>query len=276
MVTESGLVLGVDVGWAAKKKTMGACALEWSTDMVSVRSIRLGTKDLEGIERLSPEKPIQAIAVDGPIRGRLDEIGIYRDAEMMLTRGFGARIGKPGQASSGNGKKLNAAANSVVSRILSTNRVSSAVHSARIHERAIVEAFPTSFLGVMLQDRAAPAHGARSDAYFLHLLGPNSGSSPAPTSDQLLGLLHRILPGRRLSSTHLGNVRDHEERAAVICALTALCVAARKYVAVGDRVNGYIVLPPRAETGQSGLQPWAWKLLEGNRPANAADAIIAE
>ena len=50
---------------------------------------------------------------------------------------------------------------------------------------------------------------------------------------------------------------DHEEQAAIICILTAACVAVGKYVAVGDHANGWFFLPPRACWA-----PWAWSTLD--------------
>lgn len=273
---ESGLVLGVDVGWAEKRRTTGACVLAWTASDLTLTPLRLAATDSDGLKRLLADRDILALALDGPIRGGLDEIGVYRDAELMLTRGFAARIGKPGQSSSGNGKKLNAAANAMARVVIETGRLAPAVHAAKIHEYAMVEAFPTSFLGVMLDEGPAPTHGPRSDAYFTHLLGPSSGCPRPPSTDRILGLLERLLPGRRLPTQHLGAVDDHDERAAVVCAITALCVVARKYVAVGDRINGYIILPPRSDAGEPGLQPWAWKIIEGNRPKNADNAVIVE
>lgn len=276
-MVESGLVLGVDVGWSANKKTTGACVLRWSAKDATIRPVRLATANWDGLsEMLRPHEAILALAVDGPVRGTLDEIGTYRDAEMMLTRGFAERIGKPGQSSSGNGRKLNAAANEAARGILAKYEVAPASHQAKIHKCAIVEAFPTSFLGVMLDDGPAPPHGARSDAYFLHLLGPNGNRPPVPSTDRFLGLLDRLLPGRCLQVGHLGAIVDHEERAAAVCAFTALCVVARKYVAVGDPTNGYIVLPPRADAGCAGLQPWAWNIIKDNRRHDAVQAIIVE
>ena len=278
-IPDCGLVLGIDVGWAAEKKTTGACALIWTPTDVTISPLRLPTTEegrREGIRRLAGDAEILALAVDGPIRGTLDEIAIYRDAELMLTRALADRIGKPGQSSSGNGKKLNAAANAIARLVLSTERLAPAEHKAKIHESAIVEAFPTTFLGVMLDMGCVPGHGARSDAYFRHLLGPNADSPPQLQTDRLLALLHRLLPNRRFASGHLGDVRDHEERAAVVCALTALCVVCRSYVAVGDQRNGYIVLPPLAKEGEPGLQPWAWEIICRNRPKGAAMPLIVE
>ncbi|MFO0554321.1 MAG: hypothetical protein U0271_38425 [Polyangiaceae bacterium] len=259
MVADSGVVLGIDVGWSTEHKTTGVCVLSWTLTEVFVNPLRLQSGEDAGLKCPIGDRTILALGIDGPIRGGLDEIGIYRLAEQMLTRGFARYIGKPGQSSSGNGRKLNAGANRMAQSVLALNKLVRAEHRARIHERAVVEAFPTSFLGVMLDARRAPPHGPRSDVYFQHVLG----------------LLGRLLPGRQLARGSFAQIEDHEERAALVCALTALSVAARQYVAVGDD-NGYIILPPRAEAGEPGLQPWAWEILERNRPANSKDAIIVE
>ena len=73
----------------------------------------------------------------------------------------------------------------------------------------------------------------------------------------LNSLMEHHLPGRRLAET-FSTITDHDDRAAVVCALTALAVAAGNYVVVGDE-DGWIVLPPR-----SFIRPWAWTLLQQN------------
>ena len=55
----------------------------------------------------------------------------------------------------------------------------------------------------------------------------------------------------------LESITNHDHRAAFICALAALCVARKQYVAVGDPEDGHIVLPPI-------LQPWAEDSLRKN------------
>jgi predicted RNase H-like nuclease len=277
-ISETGLVLGVDVGWSEKKKTTGVCALTWDRNTVTLQRERVG-KDAEhlrgDLRRVTNSQTVLAVAIDGPLRGTLDEIGVYRDAEMMLTRGFQQSIGKPGQSSSPNGKELNRAANAVAQAVLSQNLVAKSSHQARIHDYAVVEAFPTSFLGVMLDEGQYPVSGARSDVYFEHLLGPDFVRAKIPKENRLVGLLRDLLPGREVQDT-LAGVTDHEERAAIACAVTALCVAARRYVAVGDRRNGYIVLPPAVQAEHPGLQPWAMRILQKNRPAGSSDALISE
>jgi predicted RNase H-like nuclease len=51
---------------------------------------------------------------------------------------------------------------------------------------------------------------------------------------------------------------NHDDRAALICALTALSVAADDFTAVGD-ADGWIVLPPRPF-----VRSWARADLEAN------------
>ena len=98
--------------------------------IVTVSVDRFTTEDTLQVVRVPAPGDFLALAVDGPLRGALDEIGVYRDAEMMLTRGFAVHIGKPGQSSSGNGRKLNAAANAVVHAALSGCRIAPSQHDA--------------------------------------------------------------------------------------------------------------------------------------------------
>lgn len=192
---------------------------------------------------------LHAVALDGPLRAGFQVIGRYRTAERMLTRRLRPRIGKPGQSSAPVGIKLNAAANDSASVALQRCRVGPARHATRIDERAVVEAFPSSFLGVMIKDPAAVAakRDNRSDRYFEHLTA----------TGVLQDLLSYLLPARTLSQS-LTDVRNHDDRAALICALTALTVAAGDFTAVGD-IDGWIVLPPRCF-----VQGWAWDDLNAN------------
>lgn len=272
------VVLGADIGYSEKKRTTGVCVLRWSDTDVSWKLRRIPTETAarrEALHELVGGETIAAAALDGPLRRELDEIGEYRDAELLLTRGLQLLIGKPGQASSGNGRQLNRSANEFARLILSLDVLADAIHDARIHKKALGEAFPTTFLGVMLPRDGVPHAGARSDVYFEQLLGPES-PRPRPLEINLIsGLLSRLLPGRRLASD-LRAVVDHEDRASLTCALTAVCIVVRAYVAVGDPTNGYIVLPPRARAGEPGMQDWAWDTIQANKPEGSSAAIIVE
>ena len=56
-------------------------------------------------------------------------------------------------------------------------------------------------------------------------------------------LVQTLAQNKRLENP-LESITNHDHRAAFICALAALCVARKQYVAVGDPEDGHIVLPP--------------------------------
>jgi hypothetical protein len=88
----------------------------------------------------------------------------------------------------------------------------------------------------------------RSDVYFQALAG----------NGLLKNLLSYLLPGR-VSKSRFSDVTNHDKRAALICALTALCISGDSYSAVGDIQNGWIILPPH-----SFIKPWADRILMEN------------
>ena len=148
-------------------------------------------------------------AFDGPLRSDLRPIGVYRVAERMLTRGFQRLIGKPGQSSAPVGKQLNFHANECAKVVLGLGKISLATHRTAIHAKAIVEAFPSSFLGLMI---AGPQlfdaqRGNRSDIFYVHLA----------TTGVLTRLISDLLPNRRLVDIFEA-VTNHDDRAAVVCA----------------------------------------------------------
>lgn len=232
-------VLGWDIGWSLKSRSSGLCCLSWEGGELR-KSIRRCTASLEDqkqtLQSVIGNQTISVAALDGPLRSGLSikdsADANYRDCERSLTRRF-QKIGKPGQSSSPNGKRLHKAATDAAGLLL--GRTARSRHMAIIHPVAIVEAFPTSFLGVMLDDPPPKSRLARSDQYFVSACAERK-------FDALLSLL---LPGiaARFSFSEITN---HDERAAMVCALTALCVHQRRYAAVGDAEDGFIVLPPMA------------------------------
>jgi hypothetical protein len=248
----SGSVLGVDVGYSPKKRSSAVCRLDWDATEIKLTIDRFRALEPERSQalRIVAHRPLMVAAFDGPLRSGLDIIGRYRLAEQLLSRGLPPFIGKPGQSSSPVGKRLNAHANKCAEIILDLGLVGASVHDHAIHPAAIVEAFPTSFLGLLIDDpkSLSASRGDRSDKFFVHLA----------EKGLLNSLIEHLLPGRHLAET-LGMITNHDDRAAVVCALTALAVAAGDYVAVGDKKDGWIVLPPR-----SFIRPWAWPLLQQN------------
>ena len=265
-----GVVLGVDVGWSETRKTSAACLLEWDETSIQLKLHCFCLQDArQELKVFLGSKTCLAAAVDGPLAPGFMTIGVYRKAERALTRGLQA-IGRPGPSNSPNGKKLNAAANQISHVLVEFDCVEKAGHRFRIHESAIVEAFPTSFLGVMLEkdETGVETRRRRFNTYYQTLT--------AGEEDGRLGELVRLLlPGRRIAKivwpandhrkgSRLTDVRNHDERSAVVCAVTALLVAARRYIAVGEKKTGYLILPPIAEGGQPGMRDWAKNIIQRN------------
>jgi len=254
----AGSVLGVDVGCSPKRRSGSACRLDWDETSIRWRIERFRAVEPERAEilrRVLGGTKILAAAFDGPLRPGLDLIGRYRTAERLLTRKLQPLIGKPGQSSAPIGRLLNKHANICASNVIDEGLLAASPHRHAIHEFAIAEAFPSSFLGVLIEapGELGARRGDRSDTFYRHLSG----------NGRLQLLLDYLLPGR--AQAGFAEVTNHDDRAAVVCALSALCVAARDYTVVGD-FDGWIVLPPRAM-----IQGWAWDLLA----ANAAEGELS-
>ncbi|MEM7023641.1 MAG: hypothetical protein AAF637_13775 [Pseudomonadota bacterium] len=210
----------------------------------------------ETIRSIAGDAALACAAFDGPLRRGFEVVGHYRTAERMLTRRLGRKMGKPGASSAPVGKRLNAAATDCACSVLRSCNLAAARHAHPIDDRAIVEAFPSSFLGALIEEPwdLGARRGDRSDRFFEHCC-------ERATFERLIG---HLLPGRRLADP--GGLTHHDDRAGLVCAMTALCVAANDYSAVGDD-DGWIALPPYAL-----IQPWARELLEANAEEHAVTA----
>lgn len=258
-----GSVLGIDVGWSEERNSSAVCRISWSREEIKWEIQRFRAIDSdreETIKRVVEDRMLLAVAIDGPLRPGFLEVDRYRGAERLLSRGeLRKQIGKPGQSSSPNGKKLNAQANKSAIALKQHCRVRKANHKVRIDKCAIVEAFPTTFLGVLLKRPTLlnrPKNKARSDIYFAHL----------SKHKQLDRFVENLLGGRRWSQ-NIDKIKNHDDRAAFICALTALCVAAGNFTAVGDDRDGWIILPP-----QWAFTKWARKAICETAELTAASA----
>jgi hypothetical protein len=107
-------------------------------------------------------------------------------------------------------------------------------------EHNIVEAFPNAFLGVLLSadcfdDMPRLRRGAKFD--WLYDQAIKCGGI-----DRALKLIGH--PGRKELLHHIETNRNHDQRAALICLLTAAGVALGRYSAFGNATDGYFFLPP--------------------------------
>jgi hypothetical protein len=245
-------VLGVDVGYSPTRASSAACRLDWDQQEVrwTLQRFRAVPEEQHRVlTGVAGTGRLQAAAFDGPLRTGLDVIGRYRTAERMLTRRLQPRIGKPGQSSAPVGKALNAAANDCARIVLQHSDLEPARHTPRIDDKAVAEAFPGAFMGVLLEDpdNIAARRGDRSDMFFQHLARTGGFQR----------VLDHLLPGRVVAEA-FETVTNHDDRAALVCALTALAVGASDFVAVGDH-DGWIILPPKAL-----VRDWALADLQAN------------
>lgn len=250
MLPERGSVLGIDVGWSLTRPSSAICRLEWDRTGLRwfVRHFTGRPADRqEALAEVAGDHPLLAAALDGPLRGDLAIIDTFRVAERVLSQGaIAGRISQPGSSRSPVGRLLNHHTNDLARLLIARGGLAPARHRHRIHDLALAEAFPTSFLGLMHPNPQKGPRQQRSDRYFIDLA----------TDGTIERLLAHHLPGRTVEQ-NLVSLTNHDDRAALICAITALGVVADDYVAVGDD-DGWIILPPL-----SFVAAWARPFLEG-------------
>jgi hypothetical protein len=273
-LSEHGSVLGIDVGYSARRKTTGFCALSWDARTVRWQCENAGVDARDRhdtLRRILPaaQRRLLAVAIDGPLLPRLHSTPRYRCAESLLSRGAFGKRGKPGPTNGARGKDLHKHATRLANLVLRECRVGPAAHAAAIHERAIVEAFPNLFLGVLCDEADYPAEPRRQRKWTDTLYNWPPGDPVIPR--KLRSLVESLVPRRAIE----GELRldDHEKIASFVCALTALGVAAHRFVAVGCARDGCIALSLRDLWGRGtpSSVPWAERELRANLPRVAAD-----
>lgn len=251
MLPATGSVLGIDVGWSLRAASSGICRLDWDGQTISWTLAHFtghAEARAANLAAVAGGRPLLAVGLDGPLRGDLAVIDRYRTAERLLSqKAIASRVSQPGSSRSPVGRLLNHHTNAFAAMLIAGGLVGAAQHRHAVHGLALFEAFPTSFLGLMLEAAEKGPRQQRSDRYYAALVANGT----------LERLLAHHLPGRRLTGA-LADVRNHDERAALVCAISALGVVADDYVAVGD-VDGWIILPPRrfiADWAQPLVDSW--------------------
>ncbi|HMD83801.1 MAG TPA: hypothetical protein VKO18_03765 [Terriglobia bacterium] len=300
---KQGTVLGIDVGYSKRLRTTCLCLLKWSDEDVRLSLKKVGIDEQErarAIGSMFPEPTdCNAVAIDGPLTRDFRVVSDYRAADALLSRGVFQKRGKPGQTSAPVGQKLHEHATRLAKLVLdgaTPDRfaVARSTHIEPISEFAIVEAFPNAFLASAIDDQCFPElnrdasrwRRRKSDQYWVHLA----------KSGGLTKILAALLPHHRLDTTNpyweisihgsmehsfparakLEDIRGHDERAALVCALTALAVATESSIGVGDPEYGDIFLPPVTLWGasRSRAQPWFEIALRENIATTMKDTSI--
>ena len=260
--------LGFDVGYSQRRRSTGLCLITVDQASFTWVCCNTGTDNDARRNALRELVPcgtnLSGVGIDGPLVQGLGEVNCYRPAEALLNRGrFQGRC-NPASSYSRNGpRSLHNHANELANLVLGLKeeghlRLDEAIHPHRIHQYRIVEAFPTAFLAFLLPENEIPRkipRAKKSDRYW----------EIAVERQYLHCLIERLAPGRRLDGD-LGQISDHDHRAAFVCALTAMCVERNQYVSVGNPEYGDIVLPPREvwQAQAHGQDSWAKTALRDN------------
>src|SRR5437667_12111445 len=90
-LSEHGSVLGIDVGYSARRKTTGFCALSWDARTVRWRCENAGVDERnrhDTLRRVLPaaQRQLLAVAIDGPPLPRPHSTPRHRFAESLLSR----------------------------------------------------------------------------------------------------------------------------------------------------------------------------------------------
>ena len=260
-------LIGLDVGFSASP-TSGVARLGADGDLrlASATSTWESRRVVIGTERAD------IAAIDAPYTTA--EPAQTRSCERVFNLGKFQRRCKPGFSHvSGTGRKLRDAGRETarqLRRIVPRKAVS--VQFPKVEDSNIVEAFPNAYLGVCVPDEVydqmpSLQRGQKFDWLFDCWVER--------------GLFRRVIEKIGLEQladleTSFNRNRRHDERAALVCVLTAAGVFTGHYAAVGNEAGGYFFLPPwhswaawareeldRQRAREPSLEVW----IDGNRHA---------
>lgn len=228
-------IVGLDVGFARDRPTSGVAHL-------GAAGLSLGHATAEWADRrrlLSAADDVDVVAIDAPLVPTLDHG--QRVVERLLCGGRFQRRCKPGASHvPGTGMQLREAGRASADQLASITASRPLRHDfPRVWPpRNVVEAFPNAFLGVCVADDVYAGmqrlkRGRKFDWLYEHWCATDLFTACGAAVG---------IAGAAVARCHENG--HHEERAALVCLLTAASVATGRYVAVGDPQGGYIFLPP--------------------------------
>jgi predicted nuclease with RNAse H fold len=239
-------LLGVDVGYSARRRTTG---IAWRIGD-TVGAVRAGTLWSDRQGQLPSGVTFSVAALDAPILP--DHQGCpLRGCEAVFYGGAFWNRCRPGFSHHGRGLALRKAGREAAwqfALVLDGKCIAPAV--AVRTGVPIVEAFPNTFLGVLLAESAFEKT-AKSETKSDWLYRMAVGEGSIDRALQELGWTE----AETISAFE--NERDHELCAAFVCLLTAGFAAAGTATVIGDATHGWFWLPP-----QSMWQAWACDAVE--------------
>ena len=228
-------LVGFDVGFSARRHSSGIARFAFDEVFLGC-----ATMSLESRRKFLGEDVIDVAAIDAPILAA----GDYdpRACERLFTLGCFQRRCKPGLSHvPGTGRAFRAAGYESarqLSAMISGRKLSA--NFPRVWEaRNLVEAFPNAFMGVLLPGRCFDRipkmrRGQKFEWLYKQCRERKIFDSIIDTigNANLSSVLH-----------HIKSNQNHDQKAALICLLTAASVSAGRYTAVGDSKGGYFFLP---------------------------------
>lgn len=228
-------IIGLDVGFARNRATSGVAHF---SDALALGHATADWRDRERV--LGPLEDVDVAAIDAPIVP--DREHGQRGVERLLCSGRFQRRCKPGASHvRGTGQELRRAGYETANQLafVTSGRSLSREFPRVWVGRNLVEAFPNAFLGVCLEDHVyADQPKLKRGKKFDWLYSRWCSDGLFRRIALLVGLENLEVANACEANTH------HEERAALVCLLTAASVASGNYVSIGDRLGGYIFLPP--------------------------------
>ena len=241
-------LLGVDVGFSERSKTTG---LAWRIG-AQIETCLAGSSWDARRSLLPRDTQFSLAALDAPVLA-VDAPNSARSCEAVFYRGPFWNRCRPGLSHHGRGLALRIAGSDAASQFKSVLASGRTAYGPEVLPGVpIIEAFPNTFLGVLVPETL----------YFT-----NIKDKKQPRSDWLYeravecGALARVL--RHLGWNDHGTVvqveteSNHDRRAALICLLTAGFAHAGNATIIGDPIGGWFWLPPKAL-----WEPWALQGLE--------------
>jgi predicted nuclease with RNAse H fold len=241
-------LLGVDVGFSKSKKTTG---LAWFANS-TIETALTGTSWQERSGSLPRNVRFSIVALDAPVVPE-HNYEAARGCELKFYGGAFAKRCRPGLSHHGRGVPLKDAGRQAArdfATVLAPGTLP--FGPCVLTTRPIIEAFPNTFMGVLLPEAnfvgwSKALRKAKSDWLYEELVEA--------------GLFRKLLSKLDLASPPIlrkfEEAQHHDERAALICLLTAMFARSGDAVIVGDTEGGWFWLPPMTL-----WDPWASAALE--------------
>lgn len=245
----SEALLGVDVGFSTQGNTTG---LAWRVNGQVGASVTGSTWE-QRRAALPTGVLFDIAALDAPLVPSGEGIP-RRGCEDVFYRGAFWNRCRPGLSHHGRGLALRQAGATAAVQFAAVLRPSTLGHMAAVPGASMVEAFPNTFLGVLLPAGtfdALKGAGKERKSDWLFRMASGEGAF-----DRLLQCLGWSEPE---AAERLARERHHDIRAALVCLLSAGFASQGTATVVGDPTGGWFWLPPLAL-----WDPWAARAIEVN------------